>query len=57
MSLAPDPLYYRITDLHLLQMLPFNLSLGLFTIILVNNVIFCQTKRYKIYNGYESMYT
>ena len=51
-----DPFYYRITDLHLLQMLPFNLSLGLFTIIFVNNVAFCQTKRYKIYNGCESMY-
>ena len=33
-------------------MLAFFLSIGLFTIILVNNVTFCQTKRYKIYNGY-----
>ena len=31
-------------------MLAFDLSLGLFTVILVNNVTFCQTKRYKIYN-------
>ena len=41
------PFIYRITDLHLLQMLEYQLSLGLFTIILVNNVTFCQTKRYK----------
>ena len=48
---APQtPFISRITDLHLLQMLAFHLSLGLFTIILVNNVTFCQTKRYKIYN-------
>ena len=53
----PDPLIYRITDLHLLQMLAFHLSLGLFTIILANNVTFCQTKRYKIHNGCESIYT
>ena len=48
MSLASGGfIYCRITDLHLLQMLPFNLSIGLFTIIFVNNVTFCQTKRCK----------
>ena len=48
---------YKELQIYTLQMLAFHLSLGLFTIILVNNVTFCQTKRYKIYNGCESMYT
>ena len=50
------PFIYRITDIHLLQMLAFHLSLRLFTILLVNNVTFCQTNRFKINNGCESMY-
>ena len=56
-GLPPDPLIFRITDFHLLHILPFHLSLGLFTIVFVNNVTFCQTEGYKKFNVCESMCT